>query len=198
MRHELLALICICLSLCTGCIEPQTMVDEGATSPPIHMTFEASTLDRTEDGGAIFNLKEALNDGPVLLLWIGAGCSGCHDWTELIRESIDEGQFNDSNISVVSVHRWAQFETTEEVMDTFAVASNQTHYTPWTVVTPSLETATYEFNSGQNTGFPLYEAYGNPGTPTLQLIDQDGALAWQSKTYWANETVLEEAISFFD
>jgi hypothetical protein len=44
----------------------------------------------------------------------------------------------------------------------------------------------------------VYEAYGNPGTPTLQVIDQAGALVWQSKTYWANETLLGEAISFFD
>jgi hypothetical protein len=30
------------------------------------------------------------------------------------------------------------------------------------------------------------------------LIDQAGALVWQSKTYWANETLLLEAITFFD
>ncbi|DAC32138.1 MAG TPA: hypothetical protein HA356_03930 [Candidatus Poseidoniaceae archaeon] len=198
MRYDLLALVCISLSLCTGCIEPQSIDDGELTAPPLHMTFEAQTLDRTEDGGATFDLKETLNDGPVLMLWIGAGCSGCHDWTQLIRTSMDEGQFNGSNISVVSVHRWAQFETTQDVSDTFSVASNKTHYTPWTVVVPQLDTPTFDFNSGQKTAYPLYEAYGNPGTPTLQLIDQDGALAWQSKTYWANETVLEEALSFFE
>ena len=198
MRHELFVLTCICLGLVTGCIAPQAMDDGGASTPPIHMTFEAPTLDRTEDGGATFDLKETLVDGPVMLLWIGAGCSGCHDWTKMIRTSMDDGRFNASNITVVSVHRWAQFETAEDVMDMFATDSNKTHYAPWTVVIPSLTTPTYEFNSEANTGIPLYEAYGNPSTPTLQLIDQSGALAWQSKTYWANETVLEEGLSFFD
>lgn len=162
------------------------------------MSFKAPTLDRVEDGGSTFNLEATLTEGPVLLLWIGAGCSGCHDWTKLIRTSMDEGAFNNSTITVVSVHRWAQFETLEDVTETFAVDSNETHYTPWTVVTPSLTTPTYEFGTNDKTGFPLYEAYGNPSTPTLQLIDQAGALAWQSKTYWANESVLDEAISFFD
>ena len=111
---------------------------------------------------------------------------------------MDEGAFNNSTINVVSVHRWAQYESLEDVEETFGVESNQTHYTPWTVVTPSLTTPTYEFGTNDATGYPLYEAYGNPGTPTLQLIDQAGALVWQSKTYWANETLLMEAITFFD
>jgi hypothetical protein len=32
----------------------------------------------------------------------------------------------------------------------------------------------------------------------LQLIDESGAIVWQSKTYWADETVLDEALIFFD
>lgn len=198
MQRERTLILCVCLFLLSGCVEPGSLNEERADTPPIHMTFEAPTLDRTEDGGPVFNLEETLVDGPVLMLWIGASCSGCHDWTELIHTSMDEGAFNNSTINVVSVHRWAQYESLEDVEETFGVESNQTHYTPWTVVTPSLTTPTYEFGTNDATGYPLYEAYGNPGTPTLQLIDQAGALVWQSKTYWANETLLLEAITFFD
>lgn len=116
----------------------------------------------------------------------------------MIRATMDEGGFNDTNISVVSVHRWALFETTEDVMETFGDDTNTSYYTPWTVVVPEVDTPTYEFETGLDTGYPLYEAYGNPSTPTLQLIDESGAIVWQSKTYWANETVLDEALMFFD
>ena len=198
MRYDLLVLVGITLSLCTGCIAPESLEVERGENPPIHMSFEAPTLDRSEDGGATFNLKQHLQEGPSLVLWVGAGCSGCHDWTELIRATMDEGGFNDTNISVVSVHRWALFETTDDVMETFADDTNTSYYTPWTLVVPDVDTPTYEFETGLNTGYPLYEAYGNPSTPTLQLIDESGAIVWQSKTYWAEETVLDEALMFFD
>ena len=198
MLHRF-SIICIALIiLLPGCIESQSVVGDKGDEIPLRLSFKADTLDRPEDGGSSFDLKEELENGPVLMLWIGSGCSGCHDWTELIRTSMDEGAFNNSTINVVSVHRWAQYESLEDVADTFGVESNQTHYTPWTVVTPSLATPTYEFGTKDTTGYPLYEAYGNPGTPTLQLIDQAGALVWQSKTYWANETLLLEAITFID
>lgn len=198
MRHNHLILLGIILGLCTGCIAPEPLAVERGENPPIHMTFEAPTLDRSEDGGAKFDLKQHLADGPSLVLWVGAGCSGCHDWTDLIRTAVENGDFNESNLSVVSVHRWAQFETTQDVMEKFATDTNTSYYTPWPVVVPSLDTPTYEFESGVNTGYPLYEAYGEPSTPTLQLIDERGAVVWQSKTYWANESVLNEALMFFE
>ena len=49
----------------------------------------------------------------------------------------------------------------------------------------------------KDTGTSIYSAYGNPGTPTLQLIAENGVMAWQSKTYWANETVFNDGFSFF-
>jgi len=198
MLHKHVVIACICLCFLSGCVAPESLNDERASTPPINMSFEAPTLDRIEDGGPTFDLQERLAEGPVLMLWIGASCSGCHDWTELIKTAIDEGAFNNTSMSVVSVHRWAEFEALEDVHETFAVESNDSHYTPWTVVTPSTTTPTFEFGTNDDTGYPVYEAYGNPGTPTLQVIDQAGALVWQSKTYWANETLLGEAISFFD
>jgi hypothetical protein len=50
-----------------------------------------------------------------------------------------------------------------------------------------------DFNTGMNTKFTVVEGFSNPGTPTVQLIGQDGVKMWQSKSYWANYTMLEEA-----
>ena len=71
------------------------------------------------DGGSEFTLKQALETGPVLVLWIAAGCSGCHDWTELIRESVENGSLDDGLVNIVSMHRWADIESPERVMEVF-------------------------------------------------------------------------------
>ena len=44
----------------------------------------------------------------------------------------------------------------------------------------------------------LYRAFQNPVTPTLQILDEEGRLVWTSKTYWANATVLEEALNIME
>ena len=44
----------------------------------------------------------------------------------------------------------------------------------------------------------LYRAFQQPVTPTLQILDDDGRLVWTSKTYWANSTVLTEALNIME
>jgi hypothetical protein len=41
----------------------------------------------------------------------------------------------------------------------------------------------------------LFTAFGDPVTPTLQVIDSEGGIAWTSSKYWANTSVLEEALN---
>ena len=201
MLREVLMACLTTMMFLSGCIQPDTMMD-GETSEtnqlPFELTFSAETLDRTEDATSEFSLKEQLEDGPVMLLWIGAGCTGCHDWTDMIREKMDEGVFENSNMTVVSVHRWGEFETKADVQTVFGTFNESDHYTPWTVVMPTPTTEAADFETEIDTGTSLYSAYGNPGTPTLQVIAPNGVLAWQSKTYWANETVFEDGFSFFE
>ena len=200
LRKIVFALLTAAL-LTPGCIEMETsgLESEGEEKPlPFELTFESKTLDRSEDEGSVFSLEEELENGPVMLLWIGSGCSGCHDWTDLIREKMDNGELNESNVTIVSVHRWGQFESQEDVMEVFGTKNESSHYTPWKVVLPTPETQAYEFGTGVNTGASVYSAYGNPGTPTLQIIAENGVIAWQSKTYWANESVFEEGFSYLE
>ena len=50
-----------------------------------------------------------------------------------------------------------------------------------------------DYHTGLKTTYTVVEGFNNPGTPTVQLIGQDGIKMWQSKSYWANYTMLEEA-----
>ena len=200
LRELLLTLVTVVL-LTPGCIDIQNNESENTseTKPlPFELAFKSETLNRAEDEGIQFDLKDELENGPVMLLWVGAGCTGCHDWTDMIREKVDSGVFNDSNITVISVHRWAEFESKDEMMNVFGTVNESTHYTPWKIVIPTEETQAYDLETGENTGTSIYSAYGNPGTPTLQLIAENGVMAWQSKTYWANETVFNDGFAFFE
>jgi len=192
MLHRISVTLITLILLIPGCLESQSLNGDKMDEIPLRLSFKADTLDRPEDGGATFDLKDELENGPVLMLWIGSGCSGCHDWTELIRQSLDNGSLNDSTLSVISVHGWSQIEGPEEVMKTFGNDSNNSFYTPWKIVMGKKNTPALEYFSQQDSGFGLYEAYGNPSTPTLQLIGDNGIKMWQSEKYWANYTTLEE------
>ena len=48
MLRERTLILCVCLFLLSGCVEPGSLNEERADTPPIHMSFEAPTLDRTK------------------------------------------------------------------------------------------------------------------------------------------------------
>ena len=140
MLRELVFTLVTVVLLIPGCIELQNTESENSseTKPlPFELTFKSEALNKAEDEGIQFDLKDELENGPVMLLWIGAGCTGCHDWTDMIREKVDDGTFNDSNITVISVHRWAEFESKADLMDVFGTYNESSHYTPCKIVIPT-------------------------------------------------------------
>tara|TARA_B100000900_G_scaffold245368_1_gene208617 strand:- start:68 stop:703 length:636 start_codon:yes stop_codon:yes gene_type:complete len=191
MQPKLIPILVSIVVLLCGCTTP---VDVNQSEEiPLQMSFVAKTLDRSEDGGAEYNLKENLEEKPVLILWIAAGCSGCHDWTQLIRESTENGSLDSTSVNIISIHRWAEIESTTQIMDVFGIEENNSNYSPWPVIIPSESDMIIDFTTGLTTDFTIYEGFNNPGTPTVQLVGQDGIKMWQSKSYWANFSMLQEA-----
>jgi hypothetical protein len=191
MQPKLIPILVSIVMLLSGCTTP--VDDNQSEDIPLQMSFVAKTLDRSEDRGAEYNLKENLAEKPVLILWIAAGCSGCHDWTQLIRESTENGSLNFTAVNIISIHRWAEIESTTQIMDVFGIEENNSNYSPWPIIIPSESDMIIDFTTGLTTDFTIYEGFNNPGTPTVQLIGQDGIKMWQSKSYWANFSMLQEA-----
>lgn len=177
----------------TDAAEPET--SDVLTPVPATLSFSAPTLDREVDQGPVHDLRTSF-DGPVLLLWVAAGCSGCHDWTGMIAEELEAGNISNST-NIVSVHRYASFESTQSVAERYGNNSSTT-YTPWPLLLPDESTTVIDADSGRMTDVGLYRAFQQPVTPTLQVIDEAGRLVWTSKTYWANTTVLAEALNIMD
>jgi hypothetical protein len=63
------------------------------------------------------------------------------------------------------------------------------------VLIPDASTTVIDRDTGEMTDVGLYEAFGEPVTPTLQILGSDGGLVWTSDKYWANTTVLGEALN---
>ena len=190
-----ISLVFALMFVLSGCIAPTNMSEEEkepTESAPIYVSFSANSLDRLEDKREYYDLRSNF-DGPILLLWIAAGCQGCHDWTDMIRESRDNGNIsNETNI--VSIHRYPSFESTDEVVSVYG-QNNSSHYASWPVLVPSENTRAINFLTGEMTDLDIYTAFDNPVTPTLQVLNEDGKIIWTSKTYWADQSVLDQALS---
>ena len=52
----------------------------------------------------------------------------------------------------------------------------------------------WDATTGEESDVPLAEAFNNPVTPTLQVIDPEGQLVWQSRTYYPDFSVVEEFV----
>lgn len=191
MQPRFIAILVSLVMLLSGCTSPVN--NDESQDVPLQISFIAKTLDRSEDGGAEYDLKERLAEKPVLILWIAAGCSGCHDWTQMIRESVENGSLNSTSVNILSIHRWSEIESAEQIMKVFGMEENNSNYSPWPIVLPSEDDMINDFETGVTTDYTIYEGFNNPGTPTVQLIGQDGIKMWQSKSYWANYSMLQEA-----
>ena len=104
MRFVALVLIL----MLSGCLEPTA--EDGRV-------FTVETLDRSEDAGPMYSMKDNLSEGPVLVLFIGVGCIGCKDWTDDLREHHEDWMAQDPPLQIVSVERYLRFETKEDVAE---------------------------------------------------------------------------------
>lgn len=195
MRAVLLGLLMLTVGL-AGCVSPEPMlgeISEPATpsdTVPEQMTIVASTAGRSVDEGPTLDVVASANGNATLLIWVAAGCSGCHDWTETVANARAEGNYTD--LRVVSVHRYPSFEDKDEVKDRYATTNTSTEAT-WPLLLPNDGDTVVNAATGEITSVDLVDAFEGPVTPTLQILDGEGHLVWTSKTYWANASVLEDA-----
>ncbi len=186
-------LILLLLMPMSGCI---TDVEDGGpgevTEAPSldRMNIVAQTLDRDVDKHSEYDVLENSSGQNTLILWAASGCRGCHEWTVMIRESVSNGTIsNDSN--VVTVHRYPNFESRESFNETYGNESSD-QYSPWPVLVPYSSAVAWDAETGEPSQVPLGEAFGNPRTPTLQVLSADGQIVWQNEKYYPDFEVIEE------
>ena len=60
------------------------------------------------------------------------------------------------------------------------------------MLTPTEDEFAVNASTGSETSTTIVDAYDEPVTPTLQIIDSNGYIIWESGTYWASYEVIEE------
>ena len=197
MKGKVLTLLVVLFCI-PGCVEPMVIEpiaeeqenQENLTTDQGPYNIKAPLLNSSQGEFDILGNSE---DNNTLLIWVAAGCSGCHDWTEMVAQSLSNGSLsNQSNI--VSVHRYPSFESNERLQNTYGNESKST-YTSWPLITPSDGALALNATTGEQTSVTIVEAYDQPVTPTLQIIDSQGYIIWQSATYWADYEVIEDISS---
>jgi hypothetical protein len=155
-------------------------------SAPERISFASPIMG--DENNSNLDLHEYVSNNSVLLIWVAANCKGCHDWTDVFAEEVNNG--NISNNSILSIHRYAAFESPSSVENVYG--KNSTNPASWPLLLPSEDTQVIDLDTGLESEYSIYDAFGNPSTPTLQIMDSTGKLTWSSKTYWATEEIVEE------
>lgn len=198
---QAMCFVIILLLVAPGCINSQEMetTEEEIGQEiklPERLNLVADTAGRDIDRGQQMDLLADANGEKTLILWVAAGCSGCHDWTEMIADSMREGNMS-NDTRIISIHRYPSFESRDQVIDVYA-SENSTTQSLWPVLVPDDGQPAIDMSTGQNTDYGYSIAFASPVTPSFTLIDGDGKTLWESKVYWANMTLLTEAIDLLD
>jgi len=179
-----------------GCItEVEDDDSQVEAEPPSldRMNIVAQTLDRDVDQYSEYNVLENSSGQNTLILWAASGCRGCHEWTEMIRESIANGSIsNESNI--ITIQRYPSFDSRESFYEVFGNNSSD-QYSPWPVLVPYSSAVAWNAETGEPSTIPLDEAFGNPRTPTLQVLGPNGQIVWENEKYYPDFEVVEEISS---
>lgn len=198
---QAISFVIILLLIAPGCINSQEMGATGEeieqeTELPEKLNLVADTAGRDIDRGQQMDLLADADGEKTLILWVAAGCSGCHDWTGMIADSMREGNIS-NDTRIISIHRYPSFESREQVIDVYA-SENSSTQSLWPVLIPDEGQSAIDMDTGQNTDYSYSTAFDSPVTPSFTLIDGDGKTLWRSKVYWANQTLLTEAMDLLD
>ena len=121
-------------------------------------------------------------------------CAGCLEHTSLLSTVSREWEQRDNPIQIISIQRYPAYETEEQVEDTYGDEKSE-FYAPWPVLITNTNATTL---NGVSSNFSsVNSAFGNPGTPTMFIIDSNGDLRAKSVIYYLDGQLdrLEEQIS---
>ena len=193
LAHITVALILL-LPGCTTPVEVEEPVSENEFQPPERLNLVADTAGREIDRGETMDVLGDADGQNTMILWVSTGCSGCHDWTEMISDEMRSGNIS-NDTRIITIHRYPSFESREEMINTYASNESSTN-SPWPVLLTYDGQPAIDVEKGKETDYDFAKAFETPATPSFTILDGTGKTIWKNKEYWADSTVLEEALSY--
>ena len=180
-----------------GCTTPpqvEEIEQEDELQIPERLNIVADTAGRDVDS---INRMDVLLDADgenTLILWVSTGCSGCHDWTEMIANEMRSGNISNET-RIITIHRYPSFESRQEVIEVYASNDSSTD-SLWPVLLPVKDQPAIDVDKNQETEYDYATAFENPPTPSFTVLDGEGNTIWKNKEYWADSSVLSDALGY--
>ena len=193
LAHITVALILL-LPGCTTPVEVEEPVSENEFQPPERLNLVADTAGTEIDRGETMDVLGDADGQNTMILWVSTGCSGCHDWTEMISDEMRSGNIS-NDTRIITIHRYPSFESREEMINTYASNESSTN-SLWPVLLTYDGQPAIDVEKGKETDYDFAKAFETPATPSFTILDGTGKTIWKNKEYWADSTVLEEALSY--
>jgi hypothetical protein len=199
MLRNTSCLVLFLLLVLPGCTTPtaiEATEGENKTDIPERLNLIADTANREIDRVETMDVLLDANGKNTMILWVSTGCSGCHDWTEMIADEMRSGNIS-NDTRIITVHRYPSFEPREEVIEVYA-SNNSSTESLWPVLIPNEGQPAIDVDKNQETEYDYSTAFETPATPSLTILDGEGNTIWKNKTYWYNSSVLSEALEILD
>ena len=192
-------LVLVLILILPGCTAPAAIDSAEAENEmdiPERLNLIADTANREIDRVETMDVLLDANGKNTMILWVSTGCSGCHDWTEMIADGMRNGNIS-NDTRIITVHRYPSFESREEVIEVYASPNSSTE-SLWPVLIPYEGQPAIDVDKNQETEYDYSKAFETPATPSLTILDGEGNTIWKNKTYWYNSSVLSEALEILD
>ncbi len=69
---------------------------------------------------------------------------------------------------------------------------SSSEYTPWPILVPDPNSRAIDLDSGMILSESISEAFDNPPTPSLFLINQEAEIIWKAESYYYDELEIQE------
>ena len=192
-------LVLVLILILPGCTAPAAIDSAEAENEmdiPERLNLIADTANREIDRVETMDVLLDANGKNTMILWVSTGCSGCHDWTEMIADEMRNGNIS-NDTRIITVHRYPSFESRDEVIEVYA-SSNSSTESLWPVLIPNEGQPAIDVDRNQETEYDYSKAFETPATPSLTILDGEGNTIWKNKTYWYNSSVFSEALEILD
>ena len=197
MVRRLYFLVVVLIMVLPGCttqpkVEETEQEDE--IQIPERLNIVADTAGRDVDRIERMDVLMDANGENTLILWVSTGCSGCHDWTEMIANEMRNGNISNET-RIITIHRYPSFESRQEVIDVYATNNSSTE-SLWPVLLPVKDQPAIDVDKNQETEYDYATAFETPPTPSFTVLDGEGNTIWKNREYWADSSVLSEALGY--
>lgn len=169
----------------SGCLAPETISSEKRYG------VISDTLDRSEDGSSVYDIRDNLSEGPVLVMFSHHSCPGCHNWMDELKPIHDEWMSRSVPLQTMMIGTYPPYDDHESLMEEFGNTSSD-NYAPWPVVVTTTTTNAWDLADDKDSGITVFDAFDNPSSPKLFLISQSGTVVWESDSYNPKEDSISD------